>query len=77
VGVRAEAARIDPAGVAARVRSVEYLGADSLVDVRIGDDSFTVRMPGKVAVAAGEEVCVAWEAGASHWFDATSGQRIA
>jgi sn-glycerol 3-phosphate transport system ATP-binding protein len=76
-GVRAEAARLDPAGVPARVGAVEYLGADSLIDTRVGDAPFTVRLPGKTGVKAGEEIAIAWDAGATHWFDATSGQRLA
>ena len=76
VGVRAEAARLGSSGVAARVAAVEYLGADTLIDARIGDEPFVVRQAGRPPVAAGEQVSIAWDAGATHWFDATSGQRI-
>jgi sn-glycerol 3-phosphate transport system ATP-binding protein len=76
VGVRAEAARLAPSGVAARVAAIEYLGADSLIDTRIGEAPFIVRLAGRSPVALGEQVSIAWDAGASHWFDATSGQRI-
>ena len=47
LGVRAEEARLAPSGLAARVVAVEYLGADSLIDTRIGDASFVVRLPGR------------------------------
>lgn len=76
VGVRAESARLGSSGVAAHVAAVEYLGADTLIDARIGDVPFVVRLAGRPPVAAGEQVSIAWEAGATHWFDATSGQRI-
>ncbi len=76
VGVRAEAARLASSGVAARVVAIEYLGADSLIDTRIGEAPFIVRLAGRSPVALGEQVSIAWDAGASHWFDATSGQRI-
>jgi sn-glycerol 3-phosphate transport system ATP-binding protein len=76
VGVRAESARLGSSGVAAQVAAVEYLGADTLIDARIGEEPFVVRLAGRPPVAAGEQVTIAWDAGATHWFDATSGQRI-
>lgn len=76
LGVRAEAARLASSGVPAQVTAVEYLGADTLVDTRIGGEPFIVRVSGRPTVAAGEDVFVAWDAGAAHWFDATSGRRI-
>jgi sn-glycerol 3-phosphate transport system ATP-binding protein len=76
VGVRAEAARLASSGVAARVVAIEYLGADSLIDTRIGEAPFIVRLAGRSPVALGEQVSIAWDACASHLFDASSGQRI-
>jgi sn-glycerol 3-phosphate transport system ATP-binding protein len=76
LGVRAEAARLVPNGVPARVAAVEYLGADTLVDTRIGGQPFILRIGGRPTVAAGENVFVGWDPGSAHWFDATSGRRI-
>jgi sn-glycerol 3-phosphate transport system ATP-binding protein len=76
LGVRAEDARLAPSGLAARVVAVEYLGADSLIGTRIGDAPFVLRLPGRPPVKPGEQVSVAWDAGAVHWFDATTGLRI-
>jgi sn-glycerol 3-phosphate transport system ATP-binding protein len=76
VGVRAEAARLELPGVKARVVAVEYLGADTLIDTRIREEAFVVRQAGRPGIAVGEQVSIAWDAGATHWFDATSGQRI-
>jgi len=76
MGVRAEAARLGSTGIPARIGAIEYLGADTLVEARIGDAPFIVRLPGKPPVTSGEQVSIAWDAGATHWFDATSGQRI-
>ena len=76
LGVRAEAARLAPSGAPARVVAIEYLGADTLLDTRIGDEPFIVRVAGRPAVTAGDNVSIAWDAGAAHWFDATSGKRI-
>jgi len=76
LGVRAEAARLDPAGTPALVAGLEYLGADTLLDTRIENEPFIVRLPGRAPLAAGDKVSVAWDAGAAHWFDATSGNRV-
>jgi sn-glycerol 3-phosphate transport system ATP-binding protein len=76
LGVRAEAARFATGGIPALVGAIEYLGADTLVEARIGDTPFIVRLPGKPPVASGEQVSIAWDTGAAHWFDATSGRRI-
>jgi sn-glycerol 3-phosphate transport system ATP-binding protein len=76
LGVRAEAARLADGGVPAQVEAVEYLGADTLVDTRIGGEAFIVRVPGRHQAKVGERVSVAWESAAAHWFDAASGQRI-
>jgi sn-glycerol 3-phosphate transport system ATP-binding protein len=76
VGIRAEAARLGPSGVMAQVAAVEYLGADTLIDTRVGEEPFVVRMPGRPTVGVGEQVSITWDAGATHWFDAASGRRI-
>jgi sn-glycerol 3-phosphate transport system ATP-binding protein len=77
VGVRPELARLDAWGVEARVLAIEYLGADTLIDTRIGEVPFVLRMPGRPSLASGESVAIAWDASATHWFDAHTGLRIA
>jgi len=76
LGVRAEEARLVPTGVPAKVTGVEYLGADTLVDTRIGGEPFIIRLSGRASVDAGQDVFVGWDAGATHWFDARSSRRI-
>jgi sn-glycerol 3-phosphate transport system ATP-binding protein len=76
VGIRPEAARIATDGVAATVAAVEYLGADTLVDTRIGDQSFIVRLPGRAAVNVADRVNIRWEPPAAHWFDLSTQCRI-
>jgi sn-glycerol 3-phosphate transport system ATP-binding protein len=76
LGVRAEAARIAENGVHASVVAEEYLGADTLLDTRIEGEPFTVRIAGRPQVAVGENVSIAWDPGATHWFDATTGRRV-
>jgi len=76
IGVRPEDARIGASGVPASVASVEYLGADTLVETRIAEQSFIVRLPGRANAAAGETVRVSWDPAAAHWFDLSSQRRI-
>jgi sn-glycerol 3-phosphate transport system ATP-binding protein len=75
-GVRPEGVRLAPDGVEARVVAAEYLGADTLIEARVADESFVVRLPGKVSAAAGETVRLAWDPATVHWFDLSSGRRI-
>jgi len=76
IGVRAEVARLGSSGVEARVVAIEYLGADTLIDTRIGDLPFALRIAGRPALVNGENVSIAWDASATHWFDAGTGRRI-
>jgi len=76
IGVRPESAQLAAGGVAATVAAVEYLGADTLLDTRIGDQPFTVRVAGRASATAGENVAVRWEPSAVHWFDQSSQRRI-
>jgi sn-glycerol 3-phosphate transport system ATP-binding protein len=61
----------------ARVESVEYLGADSLLLCRIGEQILTARVAGRVGVAGGDSARLGWARGASHFFDAATGIRLA
>jgi sn-glycerol 3-phosphate transport system ATP-binding protein len=61
----------------ARVESVEYLGADSLLLCRIGEQILTARVAGRVGVAGGDSARLGWARGASHFFDPATGIRLA
>ena len=77
LGVRPEDVRFSDAdGLAARVVTVEYLGADSIVTCAVGAETLAVRAPGRVELAAGATVHLAWNPDAVHLFEATSGRRI-
>src|SRR5215213_6882291 len=76
IGIRPEAARLSADGIAATVAAVEYLGADTLIDTRVADQSFIVRIPGRASAVAGEKVSIRWEPSAAHWFDLSSQCRI-
>jgi sn-glycerol 3-phosphate transport system ATP-binding protein len=76
LGVRPEdIALTSGPGLAARVTSVEYLGADSVVGCAAGAERLAVRAPGRVELAEGAAVTLAWKPEASHLFDATTGAR--
>ena len=76
IGIRPEAVRIGASGMPATVVAVEYLGADTLIDTRVADQSFIVRVGGRASVTVGDNVHLAWDAAAAHWFDLSSQCRI-
>ena len=76
LGVRPEDIQLsDSGGLPATVRSVEYLGADSIVDCDLAHDSVAVRVHGRVKVESGARVDLSWAPDAVHFFDATTGRR--
>jgi sn-glycerol 3-phosphate transport system ATP-binding protein len=76
IGVRPESVRVGGAGVAARVATVEYLGADTLIETQIGGEPFLVRVTGQARLRPGETVPLSWDTAAAHWFDLTTERRI-
>ncbi len=62
-------------GVPAIVDGVEYLGGDSLLTCRIGEQSLAVRVPGSVALQRGDAARLEWPAGAQHFFEAGGTRR--
>lgn len=93
LGVRAERLRVVPrsagAGIPARVRVVERLGAETIVGFHLGDeepgtlgaaaarDVYYARIPGEVDVALGDLVSVTIDLANASWFDRESGDRLA
>jgi len=76
VGVRPESVHIAPAGLPARIVAAEYLGADTQIETRAGEETLMVRTAGRFAGAPGETIHLAWEASDAHWFEASSGRRV-
>jgi sn-glycerol 3-phosphate transport system ATP-binding protein len=74
-GVRPEDMRLASDGIAARVETIEYLGADSLVAATVAGQRVLVRVPGRAAVRANDEVRLAWDRAHEHHFDAQTGGR--
>ena len=76
LGVRPEHVRLDGAGVAADVTAVEYLGADSLIEARLGGQKLLAKIAGKVTAKPGDRIGLAWQQKDCHWFDAKTGERL-
>lgn len=75
LGVRPEDIELVSNGVAATLESIEYLGADSILSCKAGSETLIVRAQGKVMLAPGTGVQLAWPREAMHVFDAASGKR--
>jgi sn-glycerol 3-phosphate transport system ATP-binding protein len=78
IGIRPEHIRIvSQDGRAARVRSVEHLGADSIVLCELDGQAISVRQDGFSKAQPGDEVRLAWAPADEHQFDSTTGARLA
>jgi sn-glycerol 3-phosphate transport system ATP-binding protein len=77
IGIRPEHIRIVPQdGWPARVRSVEHLGADSIVLCEIKGQPIAVRQDGFSKAVAGEDIRLAWTDADEHQFNQTTGARL-
>ena len=77
LGVRPEHLRlVDSGGVGGTVASSEYHGADTILTVRVGEETLLVRAPGQLALGAGAAVRLAWEPDSMHLFDSATGARV-
>ena len=77
-GIRPEAVALTGAdGVPAEILASEYLGADTVLACRIGDETLSVRAAGQLSHAPGDRINLALPATALHLFDARTGLRVA
>jgi len=80
LGVRPEHLRLVSGGeqgnVGAEVKSAEYHGADTVVEVRVGQETLFVRAPGQLRLAPGSGVRIGWDAQSVHLFESSGGGRI-
>ena len=79
LGARPEHAEMLPAGGwPLRVEMLEMLGAERLVYGRLGDAQFSLRIEGTlVPPKPGDTVNLHLPPQHLHWFDSTTGQRVA
>ncbi len=77
IGIRPEHIRIvSQDGHPARVRSVEHLGADSIVVCEIEGQPVAVRLNGFSKISPGDQVMLAWSRDDEHQFGAATDQRL-
>jgi multiple sugar transport system ATP-binding protein len=80
VGLRPEALEVATEGIPARVEVVEELGADSYVfcssDVAGGEARFTARTDARRSPERGERIALRPIAGAAHFFDPETSERL-
>jgi ABC-type sugar transport system ATPase subunit len=78
VGIRPEHLKIDGTKslVELPVELVEPLGAQTLLEVRLGKDLVTVSVDGAMAIKPGDRVPLALDPGQLHLFDRESGVRV-
>jgi sn-glycerol 3-phosphate transport system ATP-binding protein len=78
VGIRPEHIHIvSQDGRPARVKSVEHLGADSIVLCEFEGQPVSVRQDGFSKAAPGDEIRLSWTDGDEHQFDQATGARLA
>jgi len=76
-GVRPEHIRLSEGeGVRATIEHVEYLGADALLDCKVGNSRVLARVAGDSSLQAQGSVNLAWPEEQMHFFDGLQGERI-
>ena len=75
LGIRPEDVTLGDGGMPARVQSVEFLGADTVVSCVLGSQALTARVPGKALLGPGAEINVGWSSEKVHFLDDASGRR--
>jgi sn-glycerol 3-phosphate transport system ATP-binding protein len=77
LGLRPEEIRVAEAGrVKASIEAIEYHGADSILECRVGDQSLQVRIEGIRRLNRGDTVGLTWAPSAVHVFDEAEGHRV-
>ncbi len=74
-GIRPEHVMLGDTGIASRVQSVEYLGADTIVTCAYGDRTLRRACPAKRRLPPAPRSAFDWRPENLHFFDAASGMR--
>lgn len=78
VGIRPEHVQLSSSsGIRARIEHVEYLGADILLDCKVGLSNIQARIEGHANVQPQTDVWLDWRPEHMHFFDAEHGARLA
>lgn len=77
LGLRPEQIKISDEGrIPARVDGIEYHGADSILECKVGDQNLVVRIEGVRRFNLGDEIKLTWAQDAVHVFDRANGERV-
>ena len=74
-GIRPEKVEIADAGLAVEVSAVDYMGAETVLRLRHGDNTIMVRVDGRADAVDGDQLHITWNANDVHLFD-QSGSRL-
>ena len=61
--------------IAGQVARVEYLGADAMVECKVGEESLLCRAPGQTRLTSGMAIKLAFNINDLHVFETASGRR--
>lgn len=77
MGIRPEHITVsDGDGVPAELIAVDYQGADTIMNARIGDQAVRITVPGRFIIGRSNQARLTWSNEAVHIFDAKSGKRV-
>lgn len=77
IGVRPENIEIrQDQGCEVTVVATEYLGADTLITCKVGDQTFIASSQGRLVIPAGDTIKIGWSIDHTHIFNAATGKRI-
>ena len=75
LGLRSEYLRLDPAGLPARIVSIEPTGAETLVVLHLAGQDITAAFRDRISAPAGAELRIGLDPAQAHIFDAKTGLR--
>lgn len=77
LGVRPEDLSVsESGGLVGVVETIEYLGADNLIDCRVGSERLTARLSNRNRIGPGERLRLTWPQGGAHLFNGITGERL-
>ena len=75
-GIRPEAlVPSDNGAINAHIKSVEYLGADAMLECKVGSETLLCRASGQTQLAVGTNINLTFDASDLHVFESASGRR--
>ncbi|MGZ9812553.1 ABC transporter ATP-binding protein [Pseudoroseicyclus sp. H15] len=77
IGKRPEEIEIVPEGIPARVDNIDPTGSESVIDLNVNDQLVTLVLRERATFGVGDTIHIGLASGATHLFDAETGQRLA